>query len=183
VRLHPTRVSINSATAFKTIYGARANVKKSKFYNVFSKDMNHENTLNTTDVKIHARKKRALNVLFSDKNVREAEAFVVKHVERWCELLLEGNDGKEWTEPRNISHLIDFLVFDIISELFFGKSFELKVCSLHFPQQTKSKVLCGAWSEADLWKEPGENPLKVIPEAIPQFIAFLYPVSYTIPLL
>ena len=145
MRIHPTRVSINSATAFKSIYGARANVKKSKFYSVFSKNTKYENTLNTTDVKIHARKKRALNALFSDKNVREAETFVVKHVKRWCELLLDGNDGKEWTEPKNISHLIDFLVFDIISELFFGKSFELKVCNLHFPQQTKSKVLCGTW--------------------------------------
>jgi cytochrome P450 len=133
VRVHPTRISINSATGMKTIYGARANVKKSKFYTVFQKNMRFENTLSTRDVKIHARKKRALNALFSDKNIREAEVFVVKHVERWCELLLEGNDGKEWTQPKNISHLIDSLVFDIISELFFGKSFELKVCNQHFP--------------------------------------------------
>jgi cytochrome P450 len=146
VRVHPTRVSINSATAVKTIFGARANVKKAKFYNVFSKDIRHESTLFTTDVKKHARKKRSLNALFSDKNVREAETFVAKHVDRWCELLVDGSDGKEWTEAKNISHEIDFLVFDIISELFFGKSFELKVWNLHFPSQINDKVLCATWN-------------------------------------
>jgi hypothetical protein len=36
--------------------------------------------------------------------------------------------------------LIDFLVFDIISELFFGKSFELKVCNLSPTDQEQSTV-------------------------------------------
>jgi hypothetical protein len=46
----------------------------------------------------------------------------------------------------------DYLVFDILGDLCFGKSFETK--------------------------ELGENPLKTVPQAIANVLRFFYPVSY-----
>lgn len=100
---------------------------------------------------VHARKRRVLNSAFSENAIRSATAFVIKHVDRWNELLVEGNNGKEWTEPQNMSDLTDYLVFDIMGDLCFGKSFELK--------------------------EPGKNPFKHMPHTIADFMQFMYPVS------
>jgi cytochrome P450 len=106
--------------------------------------------LSTVDKAVHARKRRVLNSAFSEKAIRSAEAFVWKHVDRWNELLIEGNDGEEWTEPKNFSNLIDYLVFDIMGDLSFGKSFELK--------------------------EPGENKYRHMPHTIAEFVQIMYPV-------
>ena len=99
---------------------------------------------------IHARKRRVLNAVFSEKAIRSAEDFVKRHIDRWNELLIQGNDGKEWTDPKNMSDLTDYLVFDIMGDLCFGRSFEIK--------------------------EPGENPLRVMPHTIAGAIKAMYPV-------
>jgi len=99
---------------------------------------------------VHARKRRVLNSAFSEKAIRSAEAFVVQHVDRWNELLVVGNDGESWTEAQNMSDLTDYLVFDIMGDLCFGKSFDLK--------------------------EPGENPLRHMPHTIADFMQLMYPV-------
>ena len=57
----------------------------------------------------------------------------------------------EWTEPRNMSTLAECLVFDIMGDLSFGKSFEIK--------------------------EKRENPFKTIPHSIAEYMVFMYPVS------
>lgn len=102
------------------------------------------------DKAIHARKRRVLNSAFSEKAIRSAETFVVQHVDRWNELLIKGNDGKKWTKPQNMSNLADYLVFDIMGDLAFGKSFEVK--------------------------EPGENPFRHMPHTIAESIQAMYPV-------
>ena len=61
--------------------------------------------------------------VFTDKSIRSAETFIVGHVDRCCDLLLDqGKNG----EPINIAHLADYLVFDIMCDLSFGKSFDVK---------------------------------------------------------
>ena len=99
---------------------------------------------------VHARRRRILNSVFSEKAVRSAESFIIKHVDRWCELL-EEDITHEWTEPRNMSTLAECLVFDIMGDLSFGKSFEIK--------------------------EKKENPFKTIPHSIAEYMVFMYPVS------
>jgi cytochrome P450 len=100
---------------------------------------------------VHARKRRVLNSAFSDKAVHSAEAYVVKHIDRWNELIIDGNDGKEWTAPENMSNLTDYLVFDIMGDLCFGKSFDLK--------------------------EKGDNQFRHMPHTVADYMQFMYPVS------
>lgn len=87
---------------------------------------------------------------FSDKAVRSAEDFVVQNVDCWIEVLLRGNDGSGWTEAIDISDKASDLAFDIMGDLSFGKSFNLK--------------------------EPGPNPVREIPKVIGEFMDFGYPV-------
>jgi hypothetical protein len=59
------------------------------------------------------------------------------------------SDG--WSPVCDFSERIDALVFDIIGDLSFGRSLNIK--------------------------EPGENPLKVIPHSIVEYMKIYYPVN------
>lgn len=149
-RFKPDGVLFNSPSAYRTIYQTKANVKKGKFYEIWSRNPQNISTLNMVDKMGHARKRRVLNSAFSETAIRSAETFVVKHVDRWNELIIDGNDGKEWTAPQNVSNLADYLVFDIMGDLCFGTSFDLK--------------------------EVGENRFRHMPHNITDFMQFMYPV-------
>lgn len=145
--MNPTLVLFNTPKAYRDIYNYKANVKKDKTYDAWRRHEGDANTLNITDVATHARKRKLLNTVFTDGSIRSAAAFIIKHLDRWNELTVNGHD---WSEPIELSKWTDCLVFDILGDLCFGKSFDIK--------------------------EPGENPFKVIPEAIISFVKFWYPV-------
>ncbi|KAG9237994.1 benzoate 4-monooxygenase cytochrome P450 [Amylocarpus encephaloides] len=150
-RYKPNGLLFDSPRAFRTIHGAKANVKRAKFYEFWSRNSKDVHTLSTVDPGVHARKRKVLNQAFSAQAIRSAEGFVVKHIDRWCELLIQDNDGEQWTEPQNLAHLVDHLTFDIMGDLSFGRSMDTK--------------------------EPGSNPFKAIPHIIADYLQFMYPIS------
>jgi cytochrome P450 len=149
-RYSPNGVLTNTEHGFRSIYGHKANVKKGKLYEVLPRNEKDFNTFNLTDKTSHARRRRILSTVFSEVAIRSAEAFVIKHIDRWCELVLEERE-KEWTEPLNMSKWFHYLVFDIVGDLTFGRSFDAK--------------------------ELEENSFKNIPETLANFSKFIYPVS------
>ncbi|KAF2490822.1 cytochrome P450 [Lophium mytilinum] len=133
VRIGPNTLSINTASALKTIYGFKSNVKKSDFYDAFPVNKNAVNVHSTRDKKVHARKRRVLSHAFSDKAVAELEKYILQNVRAGCRLLA-GKSGKEvvggvneeekgWTGEWNMAHWCNWLVFDIMGDLVFGKAF------------------------------------------------------------
>lgn len=140
------------AGAYREIYSNRANVQKSGFYEAWRRDKWDINTFNVRDQKDHAMWRKRLNQSFTEKSLRAAEPFVTQHVDRWVALQTDG-DGSQWSEPKNFADVSDTLIFDIMGDLCFGKSFDLK--------------------------EPGDNPFKTIPHAVVQYMQFVYPVSVT----
>lgn len=114
---------VNSAVGYSSIYNNKANVKKGKFYEIWSRNEREINTLGAVDKEIHAKKRKILTQVFSDRSVQSAEAFVISHVDRWCDIMLDGN-GKDWSTSRNMADWCDYLVFDILGDLCFGRSFE-----------------------------------------------------------
>ena len=149
-RVTPNTVVFQSPRAFRDIYNARANIKRSKMYDSWQRNEDDVNTLSTSDMAVHARKRRILNTVFTEVSVRAAGQFINKHVDRWNELLPDGA-GKDWSQPKNMTDWSDYLVFDILGDLCFGRSFEIK--------------------------EPGDNPFREIPHAIHSYLKFQYPVS------
>ncbi|KUJ19544.1 cytochrome P450 monooxygenase-like protein [Mollisia scopiformis] len=149
-RYRPDGVIINNPSGYRGIYGNKANVKKGKLYEVAPRNPYHFSTLNTVDRAAHDRKRRILNAAFSDKAIKSAEDFIIKHVDRWCQLLVEDVDSTGWTPAKNMKDITNYLTFDIMGDLAWGKSFELK--------------------------EPNEdNPLREIPHIISGYLKFFYP--------
>lgn len=147
IRVGPRSVLFNAPTAHRDIYNYKANVTKDKSYDAWRRNEGDVNTLNTTDVAVHARKRKLLNTVFTEKSVRSAAAFIIKHLNRWNELSVTGH---EWSEPIDFSKWTDCLIFDILGDLCFGKSLGIK--------------------------EPGENSFKMIPDVIGSYMRLWYPV-------
>ncbi|KAK8031536.1 hypothetical protein PG990_001270 [Apiospora arundinis] len=133
IRLEPNTVLFRDPDAYAEIYGMKSNT-----------------TLDTVDVKEHTRKRRLLNISSTEKSVRAVSTFVIRHVDRWHQLLVEGN-GTEWSAPIDFFELLDTLSFDIMGGLSFGKSFDVK--------------------------ERGKNSFKSIPYNIMQDLRFYYPME------
>lgn len=139
--------------AYADIYSTKSNVRRSPFYTAFRRNSREKTTLNTIDIAEHAKKRKLLNMAFTDKTTRAASSYIARHVDRWDELLLAGEQPKtgDWTVPVDMSEKLDTLAFDIMGDLCFGKSFDIK--------------------------EPGGNPLKAVPHCIAEYLKFYYPVG------
>ena len=152
VRVSPSAVVFQSAQAFRDIHDVKSNVKRSIWYEAWQRNASAISTLTTTDLALHHKKRRLLNLAFSEKSIRAAEVFFQKHIDRWDELLPDG-DNKDWSQSKNMTEWSDYLVFDILCDLCFGRSLNIK--------------------------EPGENRFKGMPKVISSYLKFMYPVRIT----
>jgi cytochrome P450 len=127
-------------------------VKKSEFYDVWRRNVHDLNTLGCTDVALHARRRKALALAFTDQAVKATVPFVQRHVDRWNELLPGDKvDEQGWSEGQDMSEWTDFLMFDLFGDVCFGKE--------------------------NGTKEPGDNVLKQIPHNISKYLKLYNPVS------
>lgn len=130
VRFGPNSLSINSNTALKAIYGHKANVKKSQFYSVFPPTKDTFNTHSSIDKVSHARKRRVLSHAFSDTAVKNMERYILGNVRTFCSRLGTKSADKirnpdEWSVAQNMADWSNYLTFDVMGDLCFGKAFEM----------------------------------------------------------
>lgn len=135
MRLGPNLLSVNTATGLKTIYGFRSNVKKADFYKAFPSTPAAVSVHSAIDKMQHARKRRVMSSAFSDNAIRNLEKYILANVRVGCELLGRrgGGDpnagdekfanGQGWNGAWNAAHWCEWLVFDIMGDLVFGKAF------------------------------------------------------------
>ncbi|KAG9239855.1 cytochrome P450 [Calycina marina] len=131
-RFGPNGLSINSNTALKTIYGHKSNVKKSQFYSVFPPTKETFNTHSSIDKTSHARKRRVLSHAFSDSAIRTMERYILGNVRTFTKALgkkpLSHSKSKadgEWSVAQNMANWCNYLTFDVMGDLCFGKAFEM----------------------------------------------------------
>jgi len=149
-RAAPNLVLFNTQRAFVDIYSARANTARSGFYRAWKRNVHDLNTISCTEPALHAKKRKALNLAFTEQSLKIAGPLMAAHIDRWDELLA-GDAAETWSPPRNMATWVDFLVFDILGDLFFGENFNAK--------------------------EPGENKLKQIPHLIMRHMRLGYIIS------
>jgi cytochrome P450 len=133
VRFGPNSLSINSNTALKTIYGHKSNVKKSQFYSVFPPTKDTFNTHSSIDRASHARKRRVLSHAFSDGAIKSMEKYILANVRSFCSALSPQAQSPEekkvpkgqWGAAQNMSDWCNYLTFDVMGDLCFGKAFEM----------------------------------------------------------
>ncbi|KAI0803516.1 cytochrome P450 [Xylaria sp. FL0064] len=137
VRIEPNTVLFCDPQAYAAIYNMKANVRRGRFYEAFKRDAIDTTTLTCIDVAAHAKRRRHLNLCFTERSIRAASTFVIDHVDRWIQVIAEGpQDGDGWSQPMDFSEKVDALIFDIMADLSFGKSFDIK--------------------------EPGDNPIYLV---------------------
>ncbi|CAI6337189.1 unnamed protein product [Periconia digitata] len=164
-RYRPDSVLINTPSAFKKVFGPTGNVRKSDYYRGWPRNVNAVNVWSTTSVEQHARKRRVMNYAFSEAAMRSAETFLHSNMDRWLELLGQlpkGKDG-EWSESFNMCDWMNWLVFDILGDLCFGKCFNMKESDSelrHIPELMVSflellhPVYFSPWSSLWVWAKP-----------------------------
>lgn len=152
VRVAPNLVLFCDPEAHSAIYGMKSNVRRSPFYVGLTKNIREKTTLNAIDPAEHAKRRKMLNTCFTDNSVNAVSAFISRHIDRWHQIMLDSHDSTtEWSASVDLGEKVDHLVFDIMGDLSFGKSFNIK--------------------------EPGDNPLREVPHNIAQYLKFYYPVS------
>ena len=131
-RFGPNSLSFNTNTALKDIYGFGKNVRKADFYSAFPATKDAYSTHSAIDRSMHARKRRVLSHAFSDTAIKSMEKYILDHIRSFCANLGEKSfqsntvstiEKKGWTEPKNISDQTNYLTFDIMGDLCFGKAF------------------------------------------------------------
>ncbi len=127
MRYAPNGLSINSNTALNKIYGFSANVRKSEFYSVFPPTKDTFNTHSSIDKVAHGRKRRVLSHAFSDSAIKQMEKYILANVRSFCDALgvepSNASEKKGWTAGRNMADLCNYLTFDIMGDLCFGRAF------------------------------------------------------------
>jgi cytochrome P450 len=132
VRLGPNLLSFNTSTALKQIYGFKSNVRKSDFYTAFPANKHTFNVHSSIDRTQHARKRRVISHAFADSAIKSMEKYIMANVDIACNLLEQDVDTVAmhaaekkgvWSVPRNAARWADWLTFDIMGELVFGKAF------------------------------------------------------------
>jgi cytochrome P450 len=114
--------------------------------------MREHTTINTVDPAEHAKKRKILNTCFTETSIQTMATFISKHIDRWNQLLLDQSGDMDcWSDSLDFAEKLDQLVFDVMGDLSFGRSFQIK--------------------------EPGDNPLKEVPHNIAQYMQFYYPAS------
>ncbi|CZT19858.1 related to cytochrome P450 67 [Ramularia collo-cygni] len=132
VRFSPNSLSINDPAALKVIYAHGANVQKSEFYKCFRAAPQAISTLLATERQHHARKRRIMGQAFADSALRGFEQYVVGHVEDLVDRIGEATkqassstsgEKQGWSLPMDMASWSNWLVFDIMGDLVFGRSF------------------------------------------------------------
>ncbi|KAL3456273.1 cytochrome P450 [Aspergillus heterothallicus] len=152
IRLRPDALLFRTPQAYRDIFNNGANVKRSHFYDMMTRNKRDKSTLTGTDPDLHAQKRRILNTVFSEKSLRSMEPILFEHVVRWCDLL-GSEDGRNWSPPRKMSEACDYLVLDVLCDLCFGRAVGTK--------------------------EPGDNKYREIPHIIAFFLRILYPLGHS----
>ncbi|KAG6828596.1 hypothetical protein H0H92_007337 [Tricholoma furcatifolium] len=136
VRIAPNHISIADPEALQTVYAHGNGALKSNFYDAFVSI--RRGVFNTRDRAEHARKRKIVSHIFSQKSVVEFEPHIRQHVTeligQWDRLFdasvkggkgpegegWHGRDGRLWLD---CLPWVNYLAFDIVGDLAFGAPF------------------------------------------------------------
>jgi cytochrome P450 len=109
------------------------------------------NTLAVTDVAVHAQRRKALGLAFTDQSVKATIPFIERHVDRWNEVMPGDTvDEDGWSQGQDISKWTEYLMIDTFGDVCFGRQ--------------------------NGTMEREENELKVIPANIARYLRVYNPV-------
>ena len=131
VRVAPNELSFIEAAAWKDIYAKKEYLRPDEFRNRLpGKDSDH---FITADVETHARFRRIFNPAFSEKALREQEPTVQSYIGKMMNRCEEAIDNTATMGILNVTDLFNFVTFDIIGDLGWGKDFRCLTTMQYHP--------------------------------------------------
>ncbi|KAJ9646027.1 hypothetical protein H2204_000689 [Knufia peltigerae] len=158
VRIGPNVLSYNTTAALKAIYSSRrSNVRKSDWYKTIDAGSKAFSLHSEIDEKRHAFRRRVIDQAFSDTAIKSDEDLIVKDVTTWVDALgTEVDATTGWTKPKDMKDWCNWLSFDMMGDLTFGKGFGCVELGEHrfVPEvvldATKFVYVAGFWPFIDL---------------------------------
>lgn len=110
------------------IYSTKANVCKDESYVVMSVGSHAPNTFSFIDKKTHAFRRKILFQAFTDNALNGVQDQILSHISEFCAMLNPppsngAGQSSVWGPSVDIAPLCDYLAFDVISDLSYGRSF------------------------------------------------------------
>lgn len=129
MRSGPNTLLFSTRSSLNDIYGVRANIRKTDTWAAYSASRRNPNILSAIDKNVHAFKRRALAAALSDRGLKDLEARILGHVEDFVALLGTDDEPSEdasgWKHAKPIATMCEWLSFDIIGEITYGRSFDM----------------------------------------------------------
>jgi len=124
VRIGPNTLSFNTASALKTIYGSRqANVQKADWYRTIDAGSKAFSVHSEIDRSKHTFRRRVIDQAFSERALAGAEGLILEHAQSWIECLGADTSESGWTPPRDMNDWCNWLSFDMMGDMTFGRDF------------------------------------------------------------
>ncbi|GAB7328642.1 hypothetical protein MBLNU13_g00578t1 [Cladosporium sp. NU13] len=134
VRIGPNTLSFDTVSAVKEIYANRqGNTRKAPWYTVIEASAGSANSIHAeTDRGIHAAHRRVMEHAFTEKSLRSSQMYLIQNVKTFQDVILQSSkDGKDWSQPFNMSQWSTYLNYDIMGDLVFGRRFDLMTSDSH----------------------------------------------------
>lgn len=127
-RYSPNFLVVNTAKGFHDVYSPAngTNIRKGPQYN-FLHHNGFVSTLSAIDKTVHTAKRKILSSCFTTSALRDLEHLMIGTIDDWTEALGSGATSEEggWSSPKDMADWANYLTFDVLGELCFGKSFGL----------------------------------------------------------
>jgi cytochrome P450 len=69
---------------------------------------------------------------FTEKSLRSSQMYLIQNVKTFQDVILQSSkDGKDWSQPFNMSQWSTYLNYDIMGDLVFGRRFDLMTSDSH----------------------------------------------------
>ncbi|MCJ1387185.1 hypothetical protein MMC18_000025 [Xylographa bjoerkii] len=133
VRFGPNRISVNSSSGMRAIYGPKCNVQKSNFYTVFNHFFQDPSTTSIINKDQHSRKRRILAKGLSERSLKAVEQPLISATQNLFQHVSAGKvsgqvsaeAGKGWSTPQDMAQWFNYIAFDLMGEFCFGESFDM----------------------------------------------------------
>ncbi|KPM45169.1 Benzoate 4-monooxygenase [Neonectria ditissima] len=124
VRIAPNHISVADASAIQSIYGHGNGFLKSDYYDPFVSI--HRGLFNTRNRAEHSRKRKIVSHTFAPKSIVEFEPYIRQNLELWVkqwDSIIQESVKSDGTADIECLAWFNYLAFDTISDLAFGKPF------------------------------------------------------------
>ncbi|KAK2735626.1 hypothetical protein FQN57_001172 [Myotisia sp. PD_48] len=124
VRIAPDTLAFNTVSSIKGLFGPRKlNVQKSDWYRTLHAAHGGHSVHSEVNREKHAFRRRVIEHAFSESALKSAEPFITENVRTWCKHLGTDTEPDGWTAPKNMDDWSNYLSYDIMGDLTFGKRF------------------------------------------------------------